>query len=265
MKLDLKKSFKAPFYTSAPEGLLKVYLIALGWFLAVWLVHFIFTVFGLASTVFICLVHIFHIGVMIATQSTQIGYFLESIRCELAGDQHVMPSWQGNIPRYFWKGTILQFVIAVYFAIMAIFILVFYVIAVFIVPLDINVVLEQGINRETGSSLIVLLLLFWLIPILTGILFLVISPFVVISYAESLSFKGAFNIINIFSLILKRFPEYLLAVIIATVLFVIITIITLLLCITIVGWIAGALIQFTGIIIVLNMFAQVYKSANSAS
>jgi hypothetical protein len=266
MSLNYRKSFTAPFKTSAPDGLVKIYLISIGFILVIWILHAIFTFMGFASSVFICLIHLAHLIIVVATQSVQTGYFLETIKMEIQNKPDVLPGWKGKYGYYFWHGTIIQVIILVYIiGLLCITIGSFFLMGFFF-PVDLSNLPAVSIKTDSTTMTILLFSLSGLFPVLYMLIILFLLPFIIVRYAAEEKITASFQLIKLFFKILKHPLDYIIAGIITIVLSIIVFVISAILCLTVIGWVVGAVVQFIFIVIAFNMFAQIYRQTmNSAA
>ena len=258
MSINLAKSFKSPFHTQAECGLFKIYLIAVGFSLAIFIIHLIFGGLG----IIICFVHFIHLIVVLSTQSFQFGYFIETIRLELTNKDSVMPAWEGNYTRYFINGFKIQIIALAYL----LFNLVIITGALFSCGFIVTCALTMFYNTggEASSYVVPTLLLICcfvigVIPILLTVITVFLFPMICIRFAEGEKFFSAFNIIAIIKKVFKNFIDYSLATLIVILLLIPVLIGCIVLCLTVIGIVGIGLLQFIVTIIVLNMYAQAYK------
>ncbi|MEW5821566.1 MAG: DUF4013 domain-containing protein [Cyanobacteriota bacterium] len=262
MAINLSRSFKAPFYTDSEEGILRIYLITMGFSIFIFAIHLIFGVLGLASTLFICFIHIIHLIVVFSTQSFQFGYLLETARLEVEKQTFVMPGWNNNYGRFFYNGLKIQLIFLIYLAINTSIGFIVYLACGLYIPevMQQLTLAHEGSISYTGPVIIIcLLLIAFLIPVLILIFNLIIAPMICIRFAITQSFLSAFNLWTICKSITLKLFDYVVATIIVIVLLIPVVVVTILLCLTLVGWIGIGLLQFIFIIIALNMYAQIYS------
>jgi hypothetical protein len=234
-----------------------------GFLIAIWVIHILFTLMGFASTVFICLIHIIHFIITVATQSVGIGYILETVRMELQGYRSVMPGWKNKYKQYFWNGTVIQAIIFLYLMAIAAFLLICLIVMSFFVPLDLSLFPALAIKENFSWLDILITTVIFLLPGFASIAFILIFPFIVVRYAETNNVLSAFNVIYIAGRLMQNILPYCIAIIASTLLLIVTVIINLILCLTVIGLVIGAFAQFIFAIIIFNMFAQAYKQANT--
>lgn len=266
MKVDFKRSFCAPFRTQAREGLLNIYLIAIGFSIVIFLIHLLFTILGFAGTVFICLIHIVHSLVVLSTQSFEFGYVAETIRLETNNEEFVMSGWEGNYSRFFIKGLQVQFIVFTYYLLSFIPAVVLTLCAIAFIP-DINTVLSgSNTGIEFNHSIVLIAIFIFLLSLFSLVAVLIVTfilPVACIRFAARNRFLSAFNLLAIVKSIVLNFIDYSLVSILVLLLCIPALVICLLLCVTIVGWVGVGLIQFVLMIVFFNMYAQVYKDKSS--
>lgn len=262
MKVDFKRSFCAPFRTQAPKGLLNIYLIAVGFSIVIFLIHLLFTILGFAGTVFICLIHVVHSLVVLSTQSFEFGYIAETIKLEANNEDFVMPRWEGNYSRFFFKGFQAQLIVVIYYFLSFIPPALLTLVALIFMPDIYNALLSSNTGYEYYSSFAAMGLIFFLLVLfllISVIIVTLILPMACVRFASRNRFLSAFNLLPIVKSICLNLIDYSLVTIIILLLCIPAGIICLLLCVTIVGWVGVGLLQFLLMIIFFNMYAQVYK------
>lgn len=262
MKVDFKRSFYAPFSTQADEGLLNIYIVAVGFSIVIFFIHLLFTVLGFAGTVFICLIHVVHSVIVLSTQSFEFGYIAETIKLEVNNENKVMPGWQGNYARFFIRGLQVQFIVLIYYLLSFIPAVVVTFILSLILPYPISSLLSAHAGGEEYTLPLIVIILSVLLSLFLLISVLIVSfilPMACIRFAARNKFISAFNIWAIIKSIFFNLFDYSLVTILILLLCIPILVIFLLLCLTIIGWVGVGLFQFVLLIIFCNMYAQVYK------
>jgi hypothetical protein len=272
MKLDIVRSYTAPFTTVGETSLLSIHFIAAMVSIAIFAIQLIasgvieimdflsekFVDGGVGSALMIAMtiiVAILFLVLMFLSYALPAGYILETVKLEVYNRASVMPSWSGNIKRFFINGAKL----------IAIFMI--YTVGIWCVILIPGLLLgvatggfEQGSNDIVQAIGLAFAIIYMIAVFVILVGFQVIFPMIVVHFAAEARFLAAFEIVTILKKIFSNFLYYILALILAFITLIIIPIISMLVCCTVVGALLFPLILlFIQPIIVMNLFAQVYK------
>lgn len=275
MRLNIERSFTAPFTSLGEGSLLNIYLIAGGITFGVFVIQFILSTapqlliplfsFNYGSTPdpsiitllisgFIIIFLVF-ITIICAIQALPLGYVLETAKLEVCDKSSIMPPWNGNLVKFFVNGLKLMAILFLYY-----FIILLAVAIPFLLTLSVAF-LVKNLNSDL-SALIGIIggFISFILAIFLLLAFLITLPMICIRFIVEDRFWAAFNVITIWKKIISNFFEYIIALIVTLILFCSLTVIPLILCCTVIGILVIPLISnFIIPIIILNMFAQIYK------
>lgn len=263
MKLDIVKAISAPF-SSTEEKLSTIYLTAFGFFAAMFVIPLISEIIiglfmallevvlgkAITSIISIILLFICFLG-MVVIFFIPFGYIIQTIQNEAQNQISVMPAWKGNIKKFAWKG-FMAFLVYILFMF------------IYLVGGSIPLVLLAFLMKAAGNASEILGNIIGVISFIYGTLFLlylfIALPMAIVAYGVENSFFKAFNIFKITWKILTHPLESILTIVILCALVFLIFIINIMLTCTIIGILLIPLINyFILMIIVLNMFTQIYK------
>jgi len=185
----------------------------------------------------------------IAVIAIPVGYVAQSAHNLIKAESAILPEWDSMYFEYFKKG------LGIFFINLAYLFLLFFIISI-------PAIIDKIIVLFFPSNLIITIINIFLItvlvlPAIAG--YILIIPFANISYADDFDFWDAFNPEIIISEIFQNFSDYLLILFISIILFAILPAILLFLACTCVGILAPPFIMFYMVLVIANMYSQLYK------
>jgi hypothetical protein len=281
MAIDLKRSFVIPFKSTNSDELLTVYLIAFGITVLTAILqvamqfasNFAGMSFGpyasentalpIAIGGMICVFSLLMFLINIIIYSLLTGYTIETIKLEIAGHEFVMPPWQNNFLKFFVKGLLFFFIIVIYVILLT---------AIAMIPVLIALAIYFSMGGSTSNTGQIFdnfigpasVLITLAISGLFTLCFLLLYPFLMVNFAAKNSFLAAFNILKAINIIIKNFNDYIIAIMVSLLVIIAMFFVMIGLCCTCIGYIFVPLIsQFIVPIIIMNMFAQIYRQQTS--
>ncbi|MEW5820612.1 MAG: DUF4013 domain-containing protein [Cyanobacteriota bacterium] len=272
MKLNLERSFTAPFTSMGESSLSTIYLIAGGItllaFVLIMLFQFGFQVIlgilqvaagdgtgAIVVGVLSIIVSLLLVVVNMACMALPYGYITETAKLEIYDRTSIMPSWEGNFARFFWNGLKVQLIMLVYGIL---------IVLLCLIPILITVAIAILVNGQSSDIMGIVggiggIICF--IIIATVILFyMFMLPMIIVFFAAEGRMSAGFNVIGIWGKILTNIVEYLLAIVIVILLSIVAGIAGTVIVCTCIGILVIPLLwYFIFPIISLNMFAQLYK------
>jgi hypothetical protein len=276
MKLNLERSFTAPFTSMGESSLLSTYLIAGGITLLAALIIMGFQMIVQAITgvaqvsagnddVMVAVVGIISIVasllaviINMTCMALPWGYVVETIKLEVYDRTSIMPSWSGNFGRFFWNGVKLQLVMLIYGILVAL---------LCIIPILLVVAVAILVHGQGSSDITAIIgsvggIICFIIVGIIVLVYCVMMPMIFVTFAAEGRISAALNIFAIWGKIFSNILEYVLALIIVILLSIVIGIVgSIFACVTLcIGGLALPLLYyFIFPIIIFNMFAQLYK------
>lgn len=272
MKLNLERTFTAPFTSMGDSSLTNIYLIAGAITLLALIVvgvvslpmNAIASVMdssnpdpGMAALMGILFIIGYFIVIIVtfAAMALPWGYIVETVKLEVYSRSSIMPSWSGNYGNFFWKGIKLQLLMIIY-TILIVLICAIPILLTVIIALLTNT-MSSDVTVIAGSvGGIISIVIMCIIMLIYSFLF----PMIIVTFAAEGKLSEGLNIFKILSKIFSNFLEYILAIIICIMLGVVVMILYVGLICTCCGiLVVPLLLYFIYPIICLNMFAQLYK------
>jgi hypothetical protein len=276
MSLDISRSFSVPLAFENDDKRISVYLIAFGISVLTVVFNLIFNIvsnfsyYGMIpffteeqmGMVYAGMIGSFYIVIFLLSMLVNAflnGYILDSIQLEVFNNEYVMPSWEGNFLKFFLNGLVFALIWIIY------------VLVILMISLLPGVVLFIVFfaMKATGADAMGMLQNAWLpvsivsifLTVFLYMLFVISLPMITVNYAVKRTFFSAFNLFEIGFAIINDFVDYLLAVLISASIYMVFFAIAIFLCCTCIGNIFIPLIaNFIVPLIIMNMFAQVYKT-----
>ena len=274
MKLNLEKAFTAPFTSMGDTDLKKIYLVAggisIGGFIVYIVVFFLAYFLIIASAIaasnsdaigpVMCIT--MFIFFLICTLLPAIlfalpaGYVIETIKLQVHGRTAIMPSWSGNYGRFFWNGIKMNIINFIYYIAAMLIGYIPIIILAIIAGIHPSSLTNEELAGVLGGVGMVISMI-WIVIIF--LLYFILIPMILVSFAANGSFLAAFNIFHILKKILTNILDYIIAMAISMGIFMVFGIIYLLLSCTVIGILLVPLLFFIVAIIIFNLFAQIYS------
>lgn len=274
MRINFGRAFEAPF-KSEESSIGIIYLIATGFMIALSVIPLIIQVIisviaailemiagtsevaNIISFIVIAAAALIMFTILFLIYVVPVGYIIETIHYEALNKVYIMPAWKNNILKFAWKG---------FKAILLYLILFIINIGIIIIP---SIALALLIQHTSGNmeiiSILLGILLFLYVFISIILLIFIALPMSFVAYASEDKLIAAFNIPKILIKILMHPLEIILTIIMMIVLTILTIIIDIILFCTVCGVLIIPLVNnFILVIIVCNLFAQIYKDGNTA-
>lgn len=263
MSLDIKKAFKIPISDNCwLQKLLIGGLFVFGVFILHFILGFINAIFDFsvnrAGSELLLLVNfaklifgLIAFILMTALYAVPQGYLVQVAHNEIKQESPSLPEWDNKFYDYFKFGLNIIAINFIYSFIISL---------ILAIP---TIIAGVIINLYQDNSLISAITIFFasIISFPFILIYLLVSPFIIMFYADEFTFQDAFKIDKILAAIYRVMPGYLASIGLSILIFLLIPLLLILLACTCIGIILIPFLILPLLIIVYDLFAQLYRES----